>query len=68
MTDNGPADIGKDGRFTCDECGGTFPKAWSDEEAEQEYDEVFTSAKAANISRAVVCDDCYNQIMGIAVK
>ena len=49
--------------FTCDECGGTFTKAWTDTEAEQEYSATFARAQAAGIERAIVCDDCYNRIV-----
>ena len=47
------------GEFTCDECGGTFPKAWSDEEALAEADGLFGAAGPL----AVICDDCWREFM-----
>lgn len=44
--------------FTCDSCGETFPKGWSDEEARAEADELFGDDLGDD--PAVVCDDCFN--------
>lgn len=48
------------GEFTCDACGETFPKAWSDEEAHAEAEEVFPDGVGDD--PAMVCDDCYEQM------
>lgn len=47
--------------FACSACGGTFPKARSDEEALVESQAVFGDHAPADL--AVVCDDCYREIM-----
>jgi hypothetical protein len=49
-----------DKTFTCDECGGTFRKAWTDKEAAEERRENFPDHDGA---WAIVCDDCYSAIM-----
>ena len=45
--------------YKCAQCGGTFDKGWTDDEALAE--------KSANgfdeLDCAVVCDDCYKTIM-----
>jgi hypothetical protein len=46
--------------FTCAECGGTFEKAWSDEEARAEADENFGDEL---VDPVVVCDDCYQEMV-----
>lgn len=48
--------------FTCEMCGGTFGKAWSDEEAEAEKVELFPLV--AREDCAMICDDCFNRVMG----
>ena len=54
--------------FTCDECGGTFPKDWSDDEANAEAESMWGVAGASeNEGMACVCDDCW-QKMGFAVQ
>ena len=50
--------------YTCAKCGGTFKKAWSDEEANAEYDEKFAEEKTAGEERDVVCDGCYKILTG----
>lgn len=49
--------------FTCDQCGGTFPRAWSDDEATAEARDVFGRDPETDPTMAVVCDDCYQAIM-----
>ena len=49
--------------YKCDRCGGVFEKGWSDEDAEAEASEVFS--EEALKDRAIVCDDCYNIVMGV---
>ena len=50
--------------YTCALCHEEFKKAWSDEEADAEYAAVFPKESANAESRDVVCDDCYNIILG----
>lgn len=47
--------------FECANCHGVFPKAWSDEEAQAEADEVWGAALDDPVE---VCDDCYQRMMG----
>lgn len=51
--------------FTCDNCGGTFNKAWSDEEATAEAEGLFP-AEDLEEGMGVVCDDCFHVIMAWA--
>lgn len=56
-----------DGTFTCDSCGKTFPKGWSDEEAAAEAEELFPGIDVTDPDEAgIVCDACYGHIMGRA--
>lgn len=51
--------------FTCDNCGETFDKTWSDAEAAAEAQELFPGIDISNPDEAgVVCDDCFEHIMG----
>lgn len=47
--------------FRCEQCGGTFEKGWSDEDAEAERGAEFPSVPHEEC--ALVCGDCYNQMM-----
>lgn len=47
-----------DNTYTCEACGGIFPKGWSDEEANAEALETF-GIEADDPEAALVCDDCY---------
>jgi len=47
--------------FTCENCGGTFPYAWSDSDAMEEAKENFGDVPKDELS--IVCDDCYKEIM-----
>ena len=56
-----------DGTFTCDSCGETFDKSWSDEEAAAEAEELFPGIDVTDRDEAgVVCTACYEHIMGRA--
>ena len=48
-------------KYKCEECGKTFKQGWSDEEAKQEAKDTFGIKDCYDM--AVVCDDCYKQIM-----
>ena len=51
--------------FTCDSCGDTLPKGWTDEEAAAEAEELFPGIDVTDPAEAgVVCDDCYQYLMG----
>lgn len=45
--------------FTCGLCKGVFPKGWTDEEAENEYQEKFGESAPTGDDRALICEDCY---------
>jgi hypothetical protein len=49
--------------FLCENCGGTFQKAWSDLERQAEYEENFTAEQRAGQETVTVCDDCYRELM-----
>ena len=49
--------------FYCEACGGTFPKAWSDDEAKAEAD-----AAGFVDQSVVVCDECYRAMMALAER
>ena len=50
--------------FTCENCHGTFPKGWSDEEAAAEAEELFPGINPGDPAEAgMVCDKCYERIM-----
>lgn len=50
--------------YECSNCHQTFEKGWSDEEASAEYAGKFPTLTVEDA--AIVCDDCYNKIMGWA--
>jgi hypothetical protein len=54
--------------FTCANCGGTFDKAWSDEESDAEAERLFgvkdAHSKLGDGDMAIVCDDCW-KAMGL---
>jgi len=53
--------------FTCEACGKTFPKGWSDAEADAEAQELFPGIDAGDPAEAgTVCDDCFQRIMARA--
>lgn len=50
--------------FLCAQCGGTFPKGWSDDEAIAEAtDNGFDLADPDDL--VVVCDDCYEKMSAL---
>lgn len=53
--------------FTCASCGDTHEKGWSDEEAAAEAQQNFPGIDITDPDEApVVCDSCYEHIMGRA--
>ncbi len=53
--------------FTCASCGDTHEKIWSDEEAAAEAQQNFPGIDVTDPDEApVVCDSCYQHIMGRA--
>lgn len=51
--------------FTCDNCGETYTKAWSDEEAMAEAESLYP-AEDLEEGIGVVCDACFQVIMAWA--
>jgi hypothetical protein len=53
------------GTYTCDSCRKTFESEWTDEEAAAEAEDLFPGMDITNRAEArVVCDDCFQHIMG----
>lgn len=53
--------------FTCEHCGGTFERAWSEADAIMEYQELWTEEQRAEPEMPVsVCDDCFQILMAKA--
>lgn len=50
----------KQNQYTCAQCGETFDKGWSDDEA---LAELGTTWAIPIEDCAIVCDDCYNMMM-----
>lgn len=50
--------------FTCANCGGTFEKTWSDEEAAAEAAGLLPAEQFEASGTAMVCDDCFKAIIG----
>lgn len=48
--------------YQCEQCRGVFTKARADDEAWQETKEIFGDVNRQDC--AIVCDDCFNEIMG----
>jgi cytochrome c1 len=48
--------------YVCAACGGTFRTTWTDEEAVADSVKVF-GVQPTPESSAVICDDCYQQMM-----
>lgn len=51
------------GTFDCEQCGGTFAKTWSDEEAKAEATQLWAGEIEAGSPMVVVCDDCHKEIV-----
>lgn len=47
-------------QYTCEACGETFDKGWSDEEAILELEEEFPGFATSDCG--LVCDDCYKKM------
>lgn len=52
--------------FKCSNCLEEFDAGWSDEEASVEFAQQFPHDDISNA--ALVCDDCYNEIMSPTPK
>lgn len=50
--------------FLCANCGKTFERGWSDEEAQAEAESLIPADQFEESGTAVVCDDCFKAIMG----
>jgi DNA-directed RNA polymerase subunit RPC12/RpoP len=50
--------------YTCEECGQTFEKGWTDADANAEAVEAFGAPHASDDpDMAIVCDDCYRKLV-----
>ena len=50
--------------YTCEACGGTFPKGQTDVETEAQYANLFQElTPEQRADRALVCTPCYDEIM-----
>jgi hypothetical protein len=47
--------------FTCDGCGGTFAKGWTDAEADAEAQTVWGGVPQG-AERGILCDDCWDKL------
>jgi len=52
--------------YTCAECGETFEKGWSDEDADLEKQTLWDNLQEDQ--SAVICDDCFNELFPNAYK
>jgi DNA-directed RNA polymerase subunit RPC12/RpoP len=53
--------------YTCENCGGTFTKAWSDEEAMAETRSLFPPQDITEPEDiGIVCDSCFHEIVAWA--
>lgn len=50
-------------QYRCSHCHKVFEKGWTEEEAAEELSETFGDIETPDCD--IVCDDCYNKIMGI---
>ena len=47
--------------YTCEVCGGTFEKGWSDEEAWAEAKSLYPPEDLKEVG--LTCDDCFRKVM-----
>lgn len=52
----------KPNEYQCAKCGEVYEKGWSDEEAQREAEELWTP-EALQAGTAVICDDCFKEII-----
>ena len=50
--------------YTCENCGGTFTKGWSDEQAQAESESLYPAQDLEETG--IVCDNCFRKIMAWA--
>lgn len=58
---SGESEVGY-GEFTCAVCHETWTRARSDEEAQEEYRQLFPRAAATSQPTEVLCHDCFLQM------
>lgn len=58
--------MSKSNTFCCAACGGVYEKAWTDQDAAEEFDAVFPDEEIENAE--VVCDDCFRAMMAADVS
>jgi hypothetical protein len=49
--------------FTCEVCGQTFEKGWTEAESRTEYKTLFPVERAAGVAVGQVCDSCHLVVM-----
>ena len=49
--------------YRCENCLEVYEKDWSDDEAQAEYEANFPNAAKQGVPRAIVCDDCYKEMI-----
>lgn len=47
--------------FTCELCGETYEKGWTDAEMWDEAEEMFGDEVLAERETAIICDDCWGK-------
>ena len=52
--------------YVCEACGRRFESEWSDEEARAEAGSIFGEVDGSLTEMAVVCDDCYKNLVPVA--
>ena len=48
--------------YTCEMCGETYERGWTDEEAAAEFLATFGRPPEPGETDAIVCDDCYKTL------
>lgn len=49
--------------FTCSGCGGTFARAWTEEEAIAEFHQLHPGEPFDRENMVVLCDTCHEQFL-----
>jgi DNA-directed RNA polymerase subunit RPC12/RpoP len=56
-----PFEYANKSQYTCAECGRTFPREQTNEDAMQEYKDQFPHDPEEDL--VLVCDECYDEIL-----
>ena len=51
--------------YTCEACGETYEKSWSDAEANKEAQQIFGTVNASEDleNNAIICDICFKKLL-----